>query len=94
MIVQFGAFWPNLQVSLIISREYSQMRQMFFGPRWWKRKLAVYGEAKELLEQEKRVAQEKEERERKQRYEMSEEYEKEAIDIWEIKKRRRKKKRR
>lgn len=70
------------------------MRQRFFGPRWWKRKLAQYAEAKELLKEEQRQVQERDEMERRQRYEVSKELRNEGLDLLEIKKRRKKKKKR
>lgn len=67
------------------------MRKRFFGSRWWKRKLARYAEAKELLERERHQVQELEDMERRQRYIMSEELKNESIELFEIKKRRAKK---
>ena len=66
------------------------MRQRFLGTRWWKSKLERYAEAKHLLEQEKLKDKELEEAERRQRYKVSEQLKNESMDIFEIKKRRRK----
>mmetsp|Transcript_40343 Transcript_40343/g.84407 ORF Transcript_40343/g.84407 Transcript_40343/m.84407 type:complete len:505 (-) Transcript_40343:57-1571(-) len=74
-------------------RVQEKMRQRFFGPRWWKQKLGRYTEAKELLEQEKQKEQELEDIERKQRYIVSEELKNESMELFEIRKRRRKKRR-
>lgn len=65
------------------------MRKLFFGEKWWKRKLALYTEAKELLTEERKRGQDEEDRERKQRHDVSEEFN--QLEILEIKKRRRKK---
>ncbi|KAL7555224.1 hypothetical protein ACHAWF_018875 [Thalassiosira exigua] len=84
-------FWlPDSRLHQISS---IQMRQRFFGARWWKRKLERYAEAKELLEEEQRKEQAMEDRERRQRYEVSEELKNESMELFEIRKRRKKKRR-
>ena len=60
------------------------------GTRWWKRKLERYAEAKQLLEEEKLRDQELEDAERRERYEVSEQLKNESMEMFEIKKRRRK----
>ena len=69
------------------------MRQRFFVPRWWRRKLARYAEAKELLEEEQQKRKELDDLERRQRYEIAEELKNESLDLFEIKQRRKKKRR-
>ena len=72
---------------------FIQMRQRFFGPRWWRRKLARYAEAKELLEEVQQKQKELDDLERRQRYEIAEELKNDSLDLFEIKNRRKKKSR-
>ena len=81
---------PGHRSLILISSPDLNMRQRFFGSRWWKRKLTMYGKANKRVEMERRKEKESEDRERRQRYKISEELKNENIEM-EIKKRRKKK---
>ena len=74
-------------------RVQEKLRQKFFGTRWWKRKLEMYGIAYQRVERDKKRESEIESIERKQRYEMAEALHNEDREFFNVKERRRKKNR-
>lgn len=70
-------------------RVQERMRQRFFGSGWWKRKLCLYGEARKLVELERRRFRELEDKERIQRYAISEELNDESMKVSRTKRRKR-----
>eukprot|EP00985_Skeletonema_marinoi_P009562 scaffold4459_cov103-Skeletonema_marinoi.AAC.3 len=74
-------------------RVQEKLRQKFFGVRWWKRKLELYGIASQRVERDKKRENEIESMERKQRYEMAEALHNEGREFFDVKERRRKKNR-